>query len=499
MQEQKEVLAFLHQLPRAVKVIITSRERLGIGSVINMQCLSSAESRGLIEQEARQKGLGLNEEQLSIIQDRTKGFPLAIIYSIGQISVFGYLGKFQEQNGANRELTHFCFEDSVKMLRGEPAHRLLMALALFADAATPEAIIAVAGNATGEGLEILYKLSLVIEGESRYNLLFLTREYALAEMENYPDFAKEARERWVKWYLHLSQPYKSKFWREWRDYSGFEQEWENLRGVMAWCIGEVRYEQAHELWQHLKGYTHIAGYWYLSLSWLAWLNLEAKKRQDQAVLAEILCDQAWALTMIGKSEGLQKAEALLQETENLAREDLLFQFDLTSTKGILSIHQCKFEQALNHLHQSQDLLIQLSLEESQRQRQLTRLEYYLAEVHCRIGEYEESKILYQQVVKQARAIGWQQIEVYSLNWLVELAIEEGNLDEATNFLEQGFPLVKASKDLRSLAFYNRSWAKLEKCKKNREKAQQLAEQALECFQKLGMHSEASTIKRNFQL
>ncbi|WP_244141962.1 hypothetical protein [aff. Roholtiella sp. LEGE 12411] len=55
-------------------------------------------------------------------------------------------------------------------------------------------------------------------------MLSLTREYALAELAAYPDFEKEARRRWVKWYLDFAYSYAGEDWEKWIHYNS-AQNW----------------------------------------------------------------------------------------------------------------------------------------------------------------------------------------------------------------------------------------------------------------------------------
>jgi hypothetical protein len=75
----------------------------------------------------------------------TGGIPVAISYAIGQLAN-GYpiqevLGGMSQSQG---DIARFCFETSVKLLEGQVAHKLLMALALFPVPALQDALVQVA-------------------------------------------------------------------------------------------------------------------------------------------------------------------------------------------------------------------------------------------------------------------------------------------------------------------------------------------------------------------
>jgi LuxR family glucitol operon transcriptional activator len=177
MQDKQEIIAFLYDLPPQIKVIITTRER-ALFSPIRLEHLSEADGLRLIHHETQDKGVQLEDEQAMALYRRTGGVPAAIVYAVGQLangySVEGTLARMVQATG---DVARFCFSGSVTPLRGQPAHRLLMALAMFPKRPLREAVIHVAGLRTDpiaadDGLAQLQCLSLVSqsEGVTAYSL-----------------------------------------------------------------------------------------------------------------------------------------------------------------------------------------------------------------------------------------------------------------------------------------------------------------------------------------
>ena len=95
----------------------------------------------------------------------------------------------------------------------------------------------------------------------RYSMLPLTREYALAELKAHPDFEREARDRWIGWYLSFSQRYAGQDAKEWQQFDGLG-EWHNLQAVIEWCIRVCtvdRLETCHFLYAKLVGRDCYSG------------------------------------------------------------------------------------------------------------------------------------------------------------------------------------------------------------------------------------------------
>jgi hypothetical protein len=536
LEDQKNVLSFLYELPPTVKVVITTRFRAAFGRPIYLESLPFDEAMRLIEHQALEQQLQLEPEQSQAIYNRTSGLPLGIVYAIGQLSVYGISSEVLESRlTRENDLARYCFEDSMQWLRGQLAHQLLMGLALFAKSASRDAISQISlpqevnpksralfklgGNLPAglrpasltrptiqnpksldsfDALSQLHQLRLVIQRGKRWDMHPLTREYALAELNAHPEFEQQARERWVNWYLQFSQPYQQEDWKQWNEYQDLDQEWENLQAVIEWCIQQNRYDNVKQFWQNVKGYTYVQGYWHERLSWIEWLLQEAQQHQDKSMMVEALVDKGWTLNLMlmGKPEQLAEVDALFEQASNLQEgEDPILQLELAIERAVLSIHQRKCDRACQLLAWATELLDGVELEEPRRLRQQIRIDYYQAEIWFTTENYERAKTLYERALEQARVVQYQQVEVYTLNWLAEIALlGEGDLDEAERLLKLSMPIALKRKDKISIAFHKRSWAHLQKLKGNLTQFQHWAMEAKQEFESLGMLAEAQEIQ-----
>jgi LuxR family glucitol operon transcriptional activator len=249
------------------------------------------------------------------------------------------------------------------------------------------------------------------------------------------------------------------------------------------------------LWQQIKGYAHVRGYWDDRLDWTDWLIEAAEQRSDWSTVATVMYDRGWTLTLIGQPKCLEEANALLQRAWELRDyQDQSFQLELATNMVVLSIRQQQFDRAHYWLHQKQQLLEQTDLEEQERQRQWIHSLYYEAEIYFKARDYDRAKRLYQKALEQARAVGWQRATIAIQNWLADIAIEQGNLEEAQHLLEQGLPVAERNKDTRSIAFHKRSFALLEKLRGNLDQAQRWATEATDGFESLRMIPEAREMR-----
>lgn len=501
IEDQQDVLSFLYDLPPTVKVVLTTREQ-ALFVPIRLNALPEADGLRLIDSEAQEKGITLSCDQKKALYHVTSGIPAAIVYTIGQLAS-GYLLEdvLAGVTNATGDVARFCFQSSVQPLKGEPVHHLLLTLALFPKPVEREAITQIALEVpdpmtTARGLAQLQQLSLVRLSQGRYSLLPLTREYALAELAMMPDLERAVRERWVNWYRRFSEAYGTTDWKEWHpEYTHLDWEWENLMAVWEWCAAKERYEDVLGLWENLKGYAHVRGYWDIRLDWTDWLIQAAEQRGDWSTAAMVMYDRGWTLTSTGQLPCLAEASKLLQQAWELREyQSLTFQLELATSLVVLCIRTQQFDEARDWLETELSLLESAGLSEREFQQQQVHIFYYQAEICYRKGDYVQAQTLYQQALEQAKAVGWKRAEIAIQNWLADVAIELGNLELAQQLLERGLPVAERNKDKRSMAFHKRSLALLSKVQGNLEQAQRWATEAAEGFESLKMIPEAREMR-----
>lgn len=501
IEDKQEVLSFLYDLPPTVKVIITTRDQ-ALFVPIRLGCLPLEHGLHLIQQEAKEKALYLNPQESQKLFDGVSGVPAAIIYAIGQMAA-GYLLEdvLAQVKHPESDIAHFCFSGAVTPLRGTPPHYLLMALALFVQPATREALASVAFEqantiACAQGLAKLQQLSLIFQQQGRYGLLEITREYALAELAVRDEFAIQLRQRWVNWYINFSEAYGGTNWKEWHlSYSYLEAEWDNLRTVLEWCINQGRYPDVRKIWQHIKGYVHVRGYWDERLDWTAWLIDTAKQVGDWSFAVEVMSDRSRTLVDMRTQSQLQEAEAILQEAWNLRHHQTIkLHIELATNMVILRIFQQNLQQAQDWLNVEQKLLQQAGLPELEQKEQQVHILYYQGQIYLKEGDYHKARSIFQQALEIARTAEWQKATAAIQNWLAEIAINLGDLEEARRILELSFPMAERNKDKRSIAFHKAAFAKLEKLSGNKAQTKRFALEAAEGFESLKMIAQAQEMR-----
>jgi LuxR family glucitol operon transcriptional activator len=507
LEDIENVRGFIYNLPHQVKVVITSREKVQLEAAtpIRLEPLGEADGISLIRHLA-ENSVSLTEEQCRQVWEKTSGIPAAMVYIIGQLAADYPLEPVLERlTRASGDVVRYCFEGSVAFLqeREPSSYRLLMALARFPGGSGPEAIALVAGvdfqTAIDGGLAKLRQQYLAVGEPSRYQMLSLTREYAIAYLQNHPELEREIIESWLSWSLDYCQEHGGKDWQEWNEYDELEREWENIKEALFYCIDNNRYEDVCKFWHTVKCYNYSQGYYRgdrsnywknTRLFWTEWLIEAAKEREDWFTAAEIMGDRAWTFTLINRPESLAKADLLFQDAWNICQQhDLDLKLHLAIYIGALRVYQTRFEEATSWLNEAEELWEKADLEAEEKTKKLIHICYYRGHICYKTDVDDLGKKLFAEVLKLAKEINWERAVYLAKDWLADIDIKQGNFEEAEKLLLEGLEVAKINKDKCREAFCQRSLARLEKGRGNVEAAISFAREARDNFRSLGMRKE----------
>jgi tetratricopeptide (TPR) repeat protein len=503
LEDRDYVLSFLKEIPLSVKVIVTSRVRLGLGTTIHIRPLSLNESIELIQQQAQSLELSLTPAQLRQLHQQTGGLPLAITYTLGMISAFGIrpedinIAELAQPDG---DFARHCFKASVQRLRGQASHNLLMAFALFRRPALPEALAHVAFPSDylrhhAGPLQELYRLSLIDCDQERYTMHSLTREYARSELANHPAQEQEARERWVEWYLAFLTVNGEEDWYDWHPVSPIESEWENLREVVEWCQAQGRYDDFLDFWEHLKGYTQIYGHWTERLDWMKWLMVEAEKRLDKDTLADAMYHYSRTLFFSDQSKPRSEAiEVAHRIWEIVDLDNHQFLIDVAILLSTLYTNKAEYQSALAWINRGQDLLDKASFKDISHTRQWVSVPYYKAELYSKLKNYDEARKLYDEALDRASQMGWKRASAYIQGALGVLELSQGNLQKAKALLNSLLRSTQSHHDLRCQAFCYRHLAQIAKLQDDLASSHEYAVSARKYFDFLNMKEQSLEIQ-----
>lgn len=190
--DDERINSFIRELPAPTKCIVTTRHRIDIADPIRLSAMSRDDAIALIKQECNKKSVHLSNNQAELLYNRTAGVPLAVVWSIAQISYHGFdIEKVLKGLGnAKGDIARFCFESAIQQIQEQPAYKLLVCISLASNSLNRELSRDAIGYIADfseidrdEGLAILERLSLInrkvsqYEAASYFSILPLVKEY----------------------------------------------------------------------------------------------------------------------------------------------------------------------------------------------------------------------------------------------------------------------------------------------------------------------------------
>ena len=506
-EEQEELCSFLYELPSTVKAIITTREHRAFDVNITLESLYPTDANALITHHIQEKGLSLNPNEHQQLSDKTSGIPGAILYQIARLAA-GYPLKTPVTINQSDRLTHYYFESAIMPLRGTEVHRLLMAAALFPQPMLAKALYQVASVNNSEGIAKLQRLFLLQQtpGE-RYQMLPLTQDYALRELQQNPEFEETARQRWLAWYQQVLETDRSQEAHQSLTRSELETEWQTIVAVVDWCMGCDRYQEVIEFWRCLNTYhnyqfqirdrlTDLIS----SLDWETWLIEQAQIHQDWPVLVEVMWQKSWKILQKGNPKQLNNADKLLQKAWHLRDYgNSKIRLNLIISIANLKIKKQAFAEALQWLDRGESIIqnelnanynsTYLNYDSSEISRYQAQLLSSKGKIHYKIENYPAAKQCFEKVLQLAQTLDLEETEFFSQNWLIHVAIKEQDYEQAESLVSEALEAAQKREDTYRIALYLRAFAEVELARDNRSQATDLVNQALQQFQILKMQVE----------
>lgn len=299
--DDENLLTFLHELPTPTKAIVTTRYRIDVAYPIRMVGMSWENAQIFIAHECHKKNVHLHEQEVKHLYERTGGVPLAIVWSIAQVS-FGYniQSVFERLGQPNSDISRFCFDEALKRIRDSSSYQLFMALSLCATNATRETV----GYITDlpkldrdECLVQLEKLSLINKQGNRFSMLPLTRSYGLHELDTNPQLGETFAKRWAKKLTETFVMPSDRFWLI--DQEVILREGSNFLSLFDWSRIREVYDVLFEVAQPSVLYFHHTGRRTEALK-LALDVKELARNQNFRLLSAWLCVECgWILGQQG--------------------------------------------------------------------------------------------------------------------------------------------------------------------------------------------------------
>lgn len=207
--EDDQLIEFLRELPEPTKALLTTRHRISETKIIHLEGLTHKDAYQLATAKAQQFNIELTENDLERLYIRTGGVPLAIVWTVAKMEDTGVAEAITSLHIDDTSIiAEFCFLEVIESIRKKEAYHTLLALSLFNEKASKEALAFVTGfpqSLCNNTLIELEHLSLINKTPHHYWMLPLTKEFVHAQLQNPENAAlrKKLEHQYADYYNYI--------------------------------------------------------------------------------------------------------------------------------------------------------------------------------------------------------------------------------------------------------------------------------------------------------
>lgn len=502
--EDPDLVAWMQRVPEPSKVLITSRHaQLRTTWPVTLRGLDEPEAIQLIRNHARRLGLrgleGAADDILRPLVRVTDGNPKAIEMALGHVKYGGLsLAEVVDHLHAASRTVGDIFEDlfarSWEMLT-EDARHVLLVMPFFRESAVREGLGAAAGLAgyrLDMALEQLGELSLLDVGRTsgqsprRYSVHPLTRAFARAKLDAQPEWEREARERWVRWYADFLYQHRDE---DWPAFEALVSELENILAVIDWALANT-HPLAPELVQSFWKFLYVRGYWSHCETYTRQAIEQADRQQETALRLWLASHLGWLFVNQWR---LEEATTWLHRVEDEINAagcpELLAETDVLNYLGQLYLSLNELDRAAAYERRFLELA-----ERTGDQRGALTARYYLGRIQVQRGQLADAVQRFHSLVTRAREIGWERAEAYCAYRSAEALIRLGQLEEAERWLHHAMSMAERWQDIQLQAYCHLQRGELLWRRGQNSEALQAARTAQDLYHRLGIpHKEEQAV------
>ncbi|HMQ50842.1 MAG TPA: tetratricopeptide repeat protein [Anaerolineae bacterium] len=471
----------LAQAPR-LKILVTSRERLGLSEewLLDLTGLTfpQHDDENLVEgysavqlflERAQQARTGfwlsdVDKPSIARICQLVEGSPLGIELAAAWTRIFSCQEIATEVAHNHKFLTtslrnvpqrhrslHMVFEHFWRELTPDEK-RVFISLSVFQGGFDRPAAKQVAEASTLQILALMDKYLLKVAAQSdRYDMQELVRQFGLEKLAEDPLLEKIVKDRHCRYFARLlqEQELQLKTGDQRRALAAIKADMDNIRAGWEWAVKHKMQEQTE---QYLEGlfFFHNSQSWFQQGKAIFQRAAESVRQhcrpgadfdpEAQKILAQVLVRQGIFCASLGYYEEakqiLEEGQAILSVPEIRAQAPL----SLTYLGAVAwALGEYRLAQAL-----CQESL-QLSRAAGNRWKEALALEY-LAMIAISLDNYEEASALAQASLAIFRLLGYQNGVAFSLNTLGIAARNLGRYGEAKAYCEESWAIVSQTEN-----------------------------------------------------
>lgn len=241
--KDERVKPFLRNLPAPTKAVITSREWLDVADVLQLTGLLWEEANQLIDGEAQVRGVSLAEQQRKRIFELTSGLPLAIKLSVARMAsgeTFAAVARWL--GDAAGDLPEYCLKGQIALASSRDPNTWLVLLtsSLFDReiGVSREALAAITDISLADldtALAQLQRLFLINRNsKERFCVLPIVQRYVRSQMAE-ASTGSQIVDRWLGWLAEFVRANSGDLEIRTERVTEFGLEYPTLFSAICWC------------------------------------------------------------------------------------------------------------------------------------------------------------------------------------------------------------------------------------------------------------------------
>jgi LuxR family glucitol operon transcriptional activator len=499
------LLAWLLRLPEPSKAIITTREyrrELRSSWPVELRGMTDAEAWDLITERARVLKIDQLVGEQHLIEPlvvATGGNPKAITMTLGLLK---YERRSLQQvvddlYAARGDLFDDLFTRAWSLL-DEAARRMLLVMPFFPDNANSEALRVTAdvqGFAFDRAVERLTDLALLdvqqddLTTPPRYAVHSLVWAFTTARLAEEPEFERNARERWVAWYIKLVSQV-GYCWSDLRRLDVLDSDANTIDAVIQWCFQNRWYADTVRLVTAFFFYYHVRGLWNKqpSIHLMAADAAHALANIPEEVrhLSLQVKYLSWQDNVVDAEPWLNRLAAL--EDATALPDDIFLLYHQSVALHYMARHD--YQTARQMLQKS--LTVGSSVPDKQSS---NASKHWIATCLYREGQLEQAKEVLREALREAIPWNVQRATFAHPMRLITIDLDQNNLDDAEEELARVSPRVHEFQDRRYIALFQHLYARLHTLRGDIPAAHAALTEAIDLFERLGMRRELAEARQ----
>lgn len=283
----------------------------------------------------------------------------------------------------------------------------------------------------------LVQVSRTSEGETRFGMLEMLREYALEQLAKAHE-ESVSRNRHVQWFVGWVEnlaprltAYESPRWLTLVD-----AELDNIRAALGWALESRQVDAGLRLSAVLGPYWQARGQSQEGWSWAKQFLRQPTGLQHSRARANTLKFSSWLLMDLGEVE---EAERAIGEALTLFQEfdDAISIASVLADKGWVAFTQANFAHARSFCLES----IAISRRNSDK-RGLAWALMWLGGTERDQGQFERAATIFADIARIGRDLGDEMLIWGSVNSLAEVMLDTGDYDRASALYVEGLEIAE---------------------------------------------------------